>query len=77
MLTLVRVYCIASVTQWQFWKDDIESVRAWKRELFLLMKYVGMVKKDRRTFFLNSAPHTTTPSTSQHLTNKAIFNRGH
>jgi hypothetical protein len=65
---------MASMTQWQFWKDDLESARAWEREFFLPMKYVGMVKKDRRTFSLNSAPHTATPSTSQHLTNKAVFN---
>jgi hypothetical protein len=74
MLKSVRVCCVAIVGSVTIWKDGIESARAWKREFFLSMKHVGMVKKDRRTFSLNSAPHTATPNAGQRLTNKAIFN---
>jgi hypothetical protein len=74
MLKSVRVCCVAIAGSVTIWKDGIESARAWKREFFLPMKHVGMVKKDRRTFSLNSAPHTATPNTGQRLTNKAIFN---
>ena len=70
MLKSVRVCCVTSAGSVTIWKDGIESARAWKREFFLSMKHVGMVKKDRRTFSLNSAPHTA----SQRLTNKALFN---